>query len=162
MAGFSTKTFTTHDDYMTPKNAWEAIQNYIPKDKVIWEAFYGNGDSGKYLQELGFQVIHEDIDFYEHNLGDIVVSNPPFSQKKEIVTRLVELDKPFILLMPCSVLVTSYIRENLRNKIQIIVPRKRIQFKKLVGGKLIENNKCNFDCFFYCYKLGLDHDITYL
>lgn len=162
MAGFSTKTFTTHDDYMTPKNAWEAIQNYIPKDKVIWEAFYGNGDSGNYLKELGFQVIHEDIDFYEHNLGDIVVSNPPFSQKKEIVTRLVKLDKPFILLMPCSVLVTSYIRENLRNKIQIIVPRKRIQFKKLVDGKLIENNKCNFDCFFYCYKLGLPNDITYL
>ena len=30
-----------HDDYMTPKYAWENIQHLIPKDKVIWEAFYG-------------------------------------------------------------------------------------------------------------------------
>ena len=28
-----------HDDYMTPKYAWEHIQHLIPKDKVIWEAF---------------------------------------------------------------------------------------------------------------------------
>ena len=42
MAGFHTKTFIKHDDYMTPKHAWEAIQEYIPKNKIIWEAFYGD------------------------------------------------------------------------------------------------------------------------
>jgi len=47
MAGFHTKTFLKHDDYMTPKTAWEAIQNFIPKDKIIWEAFYGDGQSGQ-------------------------------------------------------------------------------------------------------------------
>ena len=41
MAGFHTKTFAKHDSYMTPKSAWENIKEYIPKDKVIWEAFYG-------------------------------------------------------------------------------------------------------------------------
>ena len=46
MAGFHTKSFIKHDDYMTPKYAWENIKNYIPKDKVIWEAFYGDGNSG--------------------------------------------------------------------------------------------------------------------
>ena len=54
MAGFHTKTFTKHDDYMTPKHAWEAIERYIPRNKQIWEAFYGNGDSGNYLKEMGF------------------------------------------------------------------------------------------------------------
>ena len=39
MAGFHTKTFTKHDDYMTPKSAWEAIDQYIPKDKVVWKHF---------------------------------------------------------------------------------------------------------------------------
>ena len=81
MAGFHTKTFQKHDDYMTPKYAWENIKNYIPKDKVIWEAFFGDGKSGKYLTELGFNTIHEEIDFFENNKGDIVVSNPPFSFK---------------------------------------------------------------------------------
>tara|TARA_R110000824_G_scaffold36003_1_gene112184 strand:- start:260 stop:451 length:192 start_codon:yes stop_codon:yes gene_type:complete len=48
------------DDYMTPKSAWEAIDEYIPKDKVIWEAFKGDGKSGEYLTELGCEVIHND------------------------------------------------------------------------------------------------------
>jgi hypothetical protein len=162
MAGFSTKTFELYDDYMTPKNAWESIHHIIPKDKVIWEAFYGNGDSGKYLKEMGFNVIHENIDFFDHNKGDIVVSNPPFSLKKEIVTRLVALDKPFILLMPSATLLCGYMRELIGNDLQIIIPRKRIHFLKLVDGKLIDNRKCNFDCYYFCYKMNLSSGIQYL
>ena len=77
MAGFQTKTFQKHDDYMTPKSAWDNIKQYIPRDKVIWEAFYGNGESGRYLRELGFNTIHEEIDFFENDKGEIVCSNPP-------------------------------------------------------------------------------------
>ena len=73
MAGFHSNTFLKHDDYMTPKDAFEDIQQYIPKDKVIWEAFYGDGKSGKYLQDLGFNVIHDQDDFFVSNKGDIVV-----------------------------------------------------------------------------------------
>lgn len=162
MAGFHTKTFLKHDDYMTPKYAWENIKEYIPKDKVIWEAFYGDGTSGEYLEEMGFNVIHKPIDFFESNEGDIVVSNPPFSKSKEIINRLKILDKPFILIMPTSKLNTSYIRENFKDsddKLQIIIPRKRIQFIKN-GNEL--QNKCNFDCFYYCYKCNLERDIIWL
>jgi hypothetical protein len=45
------------------------------------------------------------------------------------------------------------------NPIQIIIPRKRIQFIK-DGDKL--ENKCNFDCFYYCWKIGLNRDIIWL
>ena len=165
MAGFNTKTFLKHDDYMTPKSAWENIQHLIPKDKVIWEAFYGDGKSGEDLKNLGFNVIHEPVDFFETNLGDMIVSNPPFSKSKEILKRLAELDKPFILILPCSKITTSYIRENFKNKgLQIIIPRKRIHFTKLIDGKKPENwkNACNFDCFYYCYKMGFQNDLTWL
>ena len=47
MAGFNHKLFINHDDYMTPKTAWNNIKQYIPKNKVIWEAFYGDGKSGE-------------------------------------------------------------------------------------------------------------------
>ena len=57
------------DEYMTPPSAWEAIQKYIPKNKVIWEAFYGDGKSGDTLRTLGFKVIHDKVDFFENNLG---------------------------------------------------------------------------------------------
>ena len=159
MAGFHTKTFLKHDDYMTPKYVWDNIKEYIPKDKVIWEAFYGDGKSGKHLQELGFNVIHEPVDFFKNNLGDIIVSNPPFSNSKKIMDRLLELDKPFILLFPQSKINTSYLREWKDKNLQIIIPRKRLQFVK--NGIECEN-KCNFDCFYYCYKIGLERDIIWL
>ena len=165
MAGFNTKTFKKHDDYMTPKSAWENIQHLIPKDKVIWEAFYGDGKSGENLKELGYNVIHEPVDFFETNLGDMIVSNPPFSKSKEVMNRLVKLDKPFIIILPCSKITTSYFRETFKNKgLQIIIPRKRIQFTKLIDGKKPENwkNACNFDCFYYCYKMGFQNDIIWL
>ena len=160
MAGFHTKTFLIHDDYMTPKSAWENIKHLIPKDKVIWEAFYGDGKSGSHLKELGFNVIHEQVDFFENNLGEILVSNPPFSKAKEVLKRLKELDKPFIMILPSSKINTQYVRENYKNQgLQIIIPRKRIQFIK-DGNNL--QNKCNFDCFYYCYKIGLPNDIVWL
>lgn len=152
---------------MTPFSAWEAIKDYIPNDKVIWEAFYGDGTSGKHLEDLGFEVIHKDVDFFTNDLGDVIISNPPFSQSKEVLERLVELDKPFIMIMPSSKINTQYFRKLFgknENPIQIIIPRKRIHFQKLVDGKIPEGWKdaCNFDCFYYCYKIGLERDIVWL
>jgi len=164
MAGFHTKTFSDHDDYMTPRYAWDAIQHIIPKDKIIWEAFYGNGQSQRYLQDLGFNVVGgKDEDFFKHNKGDIVVSNPPFSLIPSILEHLVLLDKPFILIMPSPKIVTQYFSKLFSTrKIQIVIPRKRIQFEKIVNGEKVESNKCNFDCFYYCYKMNLEKDIIWL
>jgi hypothetical protein len=150
---------------MTPKYAWENIKQYIPKKK-IWEAFYGDGKSGSYLQELGFDVIHEEIDFFEENRGEIIISNPPFSKSKEVLTRLKELNKPFILILPSSKINTQYVRNLFKDaddKLQIIIPRKRIQFTKIINGQTSEQtNACNFDCFYYCWKIDLERDIIWL
>lgn len=167
MASFHTKTFLKHDSYMTPKSAWENIQHLIPSDKIIWEAFWGDGKSGQYLEELGFNVIHDQDDFFESNKGDIVVSNPPFSQSKEVLTRLVQLNKPFILILPSSKINTQCVRQlfkDQQDKLQIIIPRKRINFEKQINGIIPEDwvNKCNFDCFYYCWKIGLKRDIIWL
>ena len=165
MAGFHTKTFLKHDDYMTPNYAWDNIKHLIPKDKIIWEAFYGDGCSGEHLKSLGFQVIHEQIDFFENDLGDVIVSNPPFSKSKEVVERLKLLDKPFIVLLPVSKLTTACIRENFQHaNLQIIIPRKRINFIKHQDGKPVANwlSRCNFDCFYYCWKIDLPSQIVWL
>ena len=165
MAGFHTKTFLKHDDYMTPKHAWEDIKEYIPKNK-IWEAFYGDGTSGNYLTELGFDVIHEPLDFFTEppEEYETIVSNPPFSKSKEVLSRLKELDKPFILILPTQKLNTCYMRDSFMDKLQIIIPRKRINFLKLIDGQPVEGykNQCSFDCYYYCYKMNFPKDIVWL
>jgi len=168
MASFHTKTFQKHDDYMTPKYAWDNIDKYIPKDKVIWEAFYGDGKSAEHLRSLGCkEVIHKDMDFFEYDVGEIIISNPPFSKKKEVFTRLKELGKPFIMICPCAVLTTQYIRQlfsNDKDQLQIIIPRKRIHFQKQINGVVPDQwkNMCNFDCFYYAWKMNLERDILWL
>tara|TARA_Y100000593_G_C4119884_1_gene242125 strand:- start:18 stop:530 length:513 start_codon:yes stop_codon:yes gene_type:complete len=168
MASFFTKTFSKHDDYMTPKYAWENIKQFIPKDKVIWEAFTGDGASGQYLKEItNCEVIHDGEDFFAGKKGDIIISNPPFSKSKEVMTKMVEYDMPFILIMPSSKINTQYFRNLFskhEDKIQIIIPRKRIHFKKLIDGKPPEGwkDRCNFDCFYYCWKMNLPRDIIWL
>ena len=167
MSVFNTHRMGQHDDYMTPKSAWEDIKEYIPQNKKIWEAFYGDGNSGNYLKDLGFDVIHEKENFFIHNKGDVVVSNPPFSLCKEILFRLKELEKPFILILPSSRINTQYVREFMKDNdhpIQIIIPKKRIQFVKLVDGEIPVGwkSQCNFDCFYYCWRMNLESDITWL
>jgi hypothetical protein len=166
MAVFTNKTFSSHDDWMTPKSAWEDINAYLPKDKVIWEAFYGEGSSGRYLTELGCNVIHEDVDFFTQDRGDVVVSNPPFTRIPEVLERLVDLNKPFILIMPSSKINTQYYRRIflLQNEQpQIIIPKKRIHFVKLLDREIVKSKSSpNFDCFYYCWKMNLPKDIVLL
>lgn len=165
MANFKTETFKVHDDYMTPLYAWEDIKEYIPKDKIIWEAFYGDGESGRNLSKLGFNTIQNaEWDFFKENKGDIIVSNPPFSKCKEVMIRLLELDKPFIIILPASKICTSYFRIWKNKGIQLIIPKKRIHFNKLQANKIVKtkSNSCNFDCFYYCYKIGLKDSITWI
>ena len=163
MANFTHETFTEHDDWMTPKSAWENIKQFIPTNKVIWEAFYGDGTSGTILKDMGFNTIHENIDFFENDKGEIIVSNPPFKFIPQVLKRMKELDKPFILIMPSSKINTQYFRKLFKNEIQIIIPTKRIQFIKLVNGVIdTSKNSANFDCFYYCYKMNLERDIIWL
>jgi hypothetical protein len=164
MATFTNETFRKHDGYFTPKSAWESIKEYIPKNKLIWECFYGNGDSAKFLTELGFDVISEDINFYNHNMGEILVSNPPFSDCANVLDRLAELDKPFIMIMPVSKMSCRYFKKHqkFREGIQLISPARRINFGKWENNKLTPTSSVNFDCYFYCYKIGLPRDIIHL
>jgi len=161
---FESKYFKKNDEYYTSFETWKLILPFIPKDFIIWECFYSeNSKSAQYLRELEFEVVSENIDFYNNNLGDIIVSNPPFSDLKKIMIRLYEINKPFILIVPISKLCCKYMKI-FKNKIQIIIPPKRINFIKCnENGKVIDqDNTSNFDSIFLCYKINLPSDIVFL
>ena len=84
--------------------------------------------------------------------------------KKEWLKRAVELKKPFMLLMPISTINTNYLRDTLKGlKLQLIIPRKRIQFVKIKDGEIVDiKPRCNFDTAYFCVGLNLENDILFL
>ena len=148
------------NEYMTPKEVWVSIAHLIPKDKVIFEGFYGDGNSGKYLKELGFKVESHDVDFFDDQKFnyDIIISNPPYSIKAKVFKKLSEIDKPFMMLVPVSTMTKQYLKKYFKDKIQLVIPEKRIQFIK--DG--VQNNRCFFDTVWICYKMGFKSDILFL
>ena len=168
MALFTHKRVINYDDYMTPYHVWNDIDIYIPKDKIIWESAYGDGKSKAILQSLGVKkIIHKPYDFFKKQpkRWDIQITNPPFNIKKEWFEQSKKYDKPFIILCPSSTLNTQYFRKFFKDKIQIIIPRKRINFIKYDREKneiISQSNRCNFDTLYYCYKMNLPKDIIWL
>ena len=50
--------------------------------------------------------------------------------KKKIFQRLAVLDKPFILILPISTITKQFVKVLERDKVQMIIPSKRMQFEK--------------------------------
>ena len=103
----------------------------------------------------------EDVDFFAHDLGECVVTNPPFSKLTKVLARLRDLGKPFVVVMPCVTLTTRYFQD-LFPDIQVIVPRRRIQDRKLVDGVEVRSGRCSFDCLYFCWKIGMLRDVVFL
>ena len=158
--------FAVYNDYYTPKSAWEKINHLIPKDKVIWEACMLNSNlsrSPHYLEELNHKVIYNtDWDILTENPEcDIIITNPPFETKLkiQILQRLVELDKPFIIIMNSMNTFANYFTKILNTDfLQIITPRGRINFDKLVDNELVKTNNCSFYCVYVAYKMNLRNE----
>ena len=149
------------DNYMTNKIEWERIIKYIPKNKKIWAPFYGDGKQKEYFKELGFDIIHEDKDFFSYIPEfDIIIDNPPFGKKKEILIRLKEIDKPFILICPSIMLVYKYFLELFKDHLQVIIPQKRIYFKHINSTK--KNYSPPFGSSYFCYKMNLEKDLIFI
>lgn len=110
------------DEYYTPDYVVEILIPYLKKTdiKTIWcPADKEHSEYVKVLRRYGFKVIHSHIDegkdiltYTPREHFDAIITNPPFSIKNQVFKRVIELNKPFAILMSAtSIQSASFIQE---------------------------------------------------
>ena len=128
-----------NDEFFTPPYAIEPILKFIPKDWIVWCPFdTEESHFVKILGNHGCKVVASHIingqDFFEFEPDNyqVIVSNPPYSKKTEVLERLFILGKPFAMLLGVVGLFESQRRFKMfqNNDWQIMYLNKRIAFFK--------------------------------
>ncbi len=149
------------DNYATDKIGWEIIKDYIPTDKKIYAPFYCDGKQKEYFEEMGFDIIHEDVDFFTNTFDyDIIVDNIPFSKWKEIFKKLKEDDKPFIVMSFPKLFLLKGFTNIFKNDLQLIIPTSRPTFTHLTNPK--KGYTPPFGVWYFCYKINLEKDLLFI
>ncbi len=148
---------------MTPRYGVLPIIKYLPKDKIIWCPFdKEDSEFVKVLTEQGYKVVYSHIengqDFYtyEPDQWDILVSNPPFTNKRLIFERALSFGKPFALIMSNTWLNDSAPKQVFKDKqLQLLMFEERMKF----SNNGVVQNKITFSSSYFCYNL-LPKDIV--
>ena len=128
------------DEQYTPRYGVEVLLPHIQhlKDKIIWCPFdREDSEFVKVFRENGFNVVYSHIDYdqdfftYEPSEWDVIISNPPYKNKRVFWERCLDLKKPFALLLPPNILSDSVINVTMRERereLQLLIPSKRMRF----------------------------------
>lgn len=150
------KTDKASDEVFTPKYAVLPLVKYIPNGSTIWCPFDTlESEYVKVFTENGYKVIHSHIDEgknffeYEPKEYDIIISNPPFSIKDDIIKHLYELDKPYAMLLPIPTLQGQKRFKYMKDGLQILSFNKRINFYTDSSRKEIQKG-VSFGCTYFC------------
>ena len=145
-----------NDECMTPSYAIYPILKYIPKNLVIWCPFDKKDSEFVKVLSKTNEVIYSHIengeDFYNYEpekSWDIIISNPPFTNKRKIFERCLSFNKPFALLMSNTWLNDSAPKQLFKDKdLQLLMFDKRIKYEN--NG--IVQDKITFSSSYYCYN----------
>ena len=87
----------------------------------------------------------QDFFDYEPKRFDIVISNPPFTRKLEVLERLYLYGKPFAMVLPLPMLNYQEVGAFLINKeLQLNIPDKKVSF---------DGNTAAFNSSYFCAGL---------
>lgn len=142
-----------NDECMTPRYAVEPIVKYIPRGARVWCPFdQVSSEFPSVLHKAGFDVTishiadGQDYYVYEPARWDVLVSNPPFTNKRKIFERALSFGKPFALLMSNTWLNDAAPKQLWRDiDLQLLMFDKRITYGQ---GK-----KITFSSSYYCRGL---------
>lgn len=145
-----------NDECYTPKYGVTPILKYIPKNVIVWCPF-DTIDSEFVKQiskqnEVVFTHIQYGQDFltYEPDNWDVIVSNPPFTNKRKFFERALTFEKPFALIMTNTWLNDSAPKQLFKDKdLQLLMFDKRMKFLSPDGRA---NDKITFSSSYYCWN----------
>lgn len=162
-----------NDEYETPSYVLDMILDELDSTKfIIWEPFRGSGWSTDYMQKQGFEVTNgEHADFFQHTTIPqfssrtkelIVISNPPYSKKKEILQKLRQLNiKKLALFIPMGTMTCRYFKELFpQDQTQVIIHTKSCMFLHPRTHKFWPL-PAPFDTIWVTNGLSLKYDVQY-
>lgn len=146
-----------NDECFTPSYGVLPILKYIPNNATVWCPFDTEESEFVKLISKHNQVIYTHIslgqDFLTFNPEfewDVIVSNPPFTNKRKFFERALSFNKPFALIMSNTWLNDSAPKQLFKEKdLQLLMFDKRMKFNSLDGR---ENNKITFSSSYYCWN----------
>ena len=145
-----------NDECYTPSYGVTPILKYIPKDAVVWCPF--DTEESEFVKQISHQnsIVHSHIslgqDFftYEPYHWDVIVSNPPFTNKRKFFERALSFGKPFALIMTNTWLNDSAPKQLFKEKdLQLLMFDKRMKFISPDGRA---NDKITFSSSYYCWN----------
>ena len=145
-----------NDECYTPAYGVEPILKYIPEGAVVWCPFDKEESEFVKLISKTNKVVYSHIDLgqdffeYEPEHWDIIVSNPPFTNKRKYFERALSFNKPFALIMTNTWLNDSAPKQLFKDKdLQLLMFDKRMKFVSPDGR---DNNKITFSSSYYCWN----------
>ena len=126
-----------NDEFYTPREAVEPLLEFV-QNATVWCPF--DTDRSHFVGVLSRRndVVFSHLSTGENFLTcevpecDYIISNPPYSKKNEVFSRLFSIGKPFAMLVGVVGLFESKFRFELfaRNKFEILYFDKRISYFK--------------------------------
>ncbi len=145
-----------NNECYTPAYAVEPLLEFMKPffGKTIWCPFdTKNSEYVKVFKDYGFKVVHSHIEdgknfmTYEPENWDILISNPPFQNKRETFERCLSFGKPFALLMTILWLNDKAPKQVFFEKdLQLLMFDERIEYTN------ISREKINFSSAYYCWN----------
>ena len=146
-----------NDECYTPENAIIPILKYIKEDLIIWCPFDTKDSNFVKILSKTNKVIYSHIDngedFYQYEPNekwDIIISNPPFTNKRKIFERALSFNKPFALIMSNTWLNDSAPKKLFKDKdLQLLMFIDRINF---LNKDYSQNGRPPFSSSYFCYN----------
>ena len=145
-----------NDECYTPDYGVEPILEFIPENKIVWCPF--DTKESEFVKQISKinPVVHSHIDTgqdffnYEPDEWDIIISNPPFTNKRKYFERALSFNKPFALIMTNTWLNDSAPVQLFKDKdLQLLMFDMRMKFISPDGR---ENDKITFSSSYYCWN----------